>query len=197
MSQDKSNLESPTQPGPGEDASLAAARQTLRAKLNCPPSEPLDLPRVHELLAMLTERLMSLDQLTWNTWRSIAPNSPRRRNLALLKALSRFLRPDPQLAPEQLAQDLDATSQLIAAIIVAIGQAARQFAHNHATRFSPSEIESLATMEKSWNPFISHEVKCWRKYKELAAGQDETALEAEIRQTIADLVESLLKGTGR
>lgn len=167
-----------------------------RHKLQMGAADPLDPGHVLELLAILAEFAASLDQLAWTTWRTVAPRSQIRRPIGLLKSLARFAAADPDVPRGQVSQDLDRLRQLVAAIISAISQAGRQFAHNHAVKFSPTEIESLASMERG-GMLVSREVKCWRKYVELSAGRDEASIEAEIMQSIADYAESLMKGLAR
>jgi hypothetical protein len=170
--------------------------QMARTKLQAGPRDPLDPGRVLELLSLEAEFTASLDQLVWTTWRTVAPRSQIRRPQGLLKNMARFASGDPDVARGQVTMDLDKLRQLVAAIISAISQAGRQFAHNHAVKFSPQEIEALAAMERG-GMLVSKEVKCWRKYVELAAGRDEASIESEIMQAIADYAESLMKGLGR
>jgi hypothetical protein len=175
---------------PAQQAALA------KQKLQAAPTDPLDPANVLETLALLAEFTASLDQLAWTTWRTVAPRSQIRRPMGMMKTIARFAGGDRDVPRGQVTQDLDRLRQLIAAIISAISQAGRQFAHNHAVKFSPQEIEALAAMERG-GMLISKEVKCWRKYVELAAGRDEASIESEIMQAIADYAESLMKGLGR
>ncbi|MGB2863187.1 MAG: hypothetical protein WBC05_07655, partial [Sedimentisphaerales bacterium] len=71
-----------------------------------------------------------------------------------------------------------------------------QFAKRHLAKFSPLEIEVLVKMEPG-SVFVSHDVKCWKKYKELAEMLNEDSIEMEIRKAIVDYVESLTKGMGQ
>jgi len=174
----------------------ATPEQMLMSKMHSLPEEPLDPGRVLELLAMLVEFTASLDQLVWTTWRTVAPRSTIKRPSGLLRNFAKFAAADKDTVRGQITQDLDRLRQLTAALVSAISQAGRQFAHSHSIKFSPTEIESLASMEKG-GMLTSKEVKCWRKYVELASGRDEAAIEAEIMQSIADYAESLMKGLAR
>jgi hypothetical protein len=159
--------------------------QALRTKLQAPPQQALDAARVLELLGMMVEFTGSLDQLVWTTWRTIAPRSAVKRSAGMLKTIGRFAAADHDVPRGAVAQDLDRLRQLVAAMISAISQAGRQFAHAHAAKFNPDEIESLAAMERG-SMFASKESKCWNKYRELATGRDEASIEAEIMQAIAE-----------
>ena len=77
-----------------------------------------------------------------------------------------------------------------------MGQAGRQFAARHLARFSPAEIEALASLEGG-GFLVGKEAKCWRKYTELADALSEAAIENEITETIANYAENLMKGLGR
>jgi hypothetical protein len=167
----------------------------LRTKLQAAPKDALEPGHVLELLTLLAELIMSLDQVVWTTWRTIAPKSAIRRPTGLQKNMARFAAGDPDVPRGQVSQDLERLRQLVAAIVAAIGNAGRQFAHNYATKFSPTEIEGLAAMERG-GMLVSKEVKNWRKYVELSAGRDEAAIESEIMEAIAAYAESLMKGRG-
>lgn len=170
--------------------------QALRTKLQGAPQDALDPARVLELLSLMVEFTGSLDQLVWTTWRTIAPRSAVRRNAGMLKTMGRFAAADHDVPRGAVSQDLDRLRQLVAAMISAISQAGRQFAHAHAAKFNPDEIENLAAMERG-SMFASKESKCWNKYRELAAGRDEASIESEIMQAIAEYAESLMKGLAR
>lgn len=163
----------------------------LRAKLQAGPKDALEPGHVLELLTMLVDVTTSLDQVVWTTWRTIAPRSAIRRPSGLIKNMARFAASDPEVPRGQVTQDVERLRQLVAAIVAAIGNAGRQFAHNYATKFSPTEIEGLAQMERG-GMLVSKEVKNWRKYVELAAGRDEASIEAEIMEAIAAYAESLM-----
>jgi len=167
----------------------------LRAKMQAGAKDALEPGHVLELLTLCVELTASLDQVVWTTWRTIAPKSQIRRPAGLLKNMARFAAADPDVPRGQVSGDLERLRQLVAAVVAAIGNAGRQFAHNYATKFSPTEIEGLAAMERG-GMLVSKEVKNWRKYVELSAGRDEATIESEIMQAIADYAESLMKGRG-
>ncbi|MEX2217764.1 MAG: hypothetical protein WD749_03310 [Phycisphaerales bacterium] len=166
----------------------------LRARLSLANGD-LDAARVLELTAVLAEFAASLDQLMWNTWKTVSPRSQIRRPAALAQSLGKFVGGDGEVGRAQVAQDVERLRQLTAAMISAVSQVGRQFAQGHIAKFSPTEITSLATME-SGGLLVSKEVKCWRKYVELASAMDESAIETEIMQAIANYAESLMKGLG-
>lgn len=169
----------------------AQLRQALR--LTEPAIDPV---RVLELVGMLSDFALRLDQLCWGSWRRISPKSNIRQDKKLQETLKRNIVGDPDVPRGQVAADLEKLRQLIASLVSAVGQAGRQFASRHVARFSPHEIESLATLEGG-GFLVSKDTKCWRKYVELADALNEAAIENEIMETIANYAENLMKGLGR
>jgi len=166
--------------------------EKLKSKLQMRTGEP-DAARLLELTTTLVELAGSLDQLTWNTWKTVSPRSALRRPAPLVQSMGRFVSGEAEVGRGQVAQDVERVRQLTAALISAVSQVGRQFAQGHLAKFSPTEIASLAGMEGG-GLLVSKEVKCWRKYVELAGALDESAIEAEIMQVLATYAESLMKG---
>ncbi|MHC4323384.1 MAG: hypothetical protein ACYSUX_03830 [Planctomycetota bacterium] len=137
-----------------------------------------------------------IESLTWNTWRQLSPRSAVRPQGALTEKIGQFLSSEADISVNQVNDDLKVLQRLIAAITSAVSRVGGQFAKRHLARFSPSEIEALVKMEPG-SVFVSHDVKCWKKYKELAETLNEDSIEMEIRKAIVDYVESLTKGMGQ
>jgi len=172
------------------------AEATLRQDLRLPNDGNVDPTRTLELVGMLADFALRLDQLVWSSWQRIAPRSNIRRDKALQQTLKAFLMGDQDVPRGQVAGDLEKLRQLIASLVAAVGQAGRQFASRHLAKFSPVEIEALASMEGG-GFLVSKEVKCWRKYTELADTLNEASIDSEIMDTIANYAENLMKGLGR
>jgi hypothetical protein len=172
------------------------AAAALRQNLRLTPEKDIDPTRVLELVAMLADFACRLDQLVWNAWRKISPRSEIRRGESLQSNIRECVSGSPDVPRGQVAGDLERLRQLIASLVSAVGQSGRQFASRHLARFSPVEIEALASME-SGGFLVSKEVKCWRKYTELADALNEAAIENEIMDTIATYAESLMRGLSR
>ena len=173
-----------------EDAE-AALRQNLRL-----PGDRIDPTRTLELVGMLADFALRLDQLVWSAWQQISPRSTIRRDKPLQAELKAFLTGSQDVPRGQVAGDLEKLRQLIASLVSAIGQTGRQFASRHLAKFSPINIEAVASMEGG-GLFVGKEAKCWKKYVELADTLNEVAIESEITETIANYSESLMKGVGR
>jgi hypothetical protein len=157
----------------------------------------LDPARVLDLVALLYETITSLDQLVWQTWQAISAQSGLKRPAPLKRTIGAFASGDQDVPRGQVSQDLDSLRKLTAALVSAIGQAGKQFAADHVSKFSPSEIQSLVELERKFGPFSNKEVYCWRKYVELRGGIDEVSVEREITRAIADFAEKLIRGLAR
>ena len=170
--------------------------QELKAKLQLRDEPSFDADRLTDLTVLLAEFACKLEPLVWNTWRNLSPRSSVRPPGALKTTMGQFICGGPEASRAQADNALKELQRLIAAIVTAVSRVGSQFAKHHLAKFSPSEISALVRMEAG-SVFVSHEVKCWRKYRELADTLTEDSLETEIRKAIVDYVESLVKGRDR
>jgi hypothetical protein len=176
----------------------AAALEALHGTLQTRPGEPPDPDRLLEMARVLAHVVCSLHQLTWSTWRAIAPYSAVRRGGNLQKLLARYVAGDPGVTTEQVQADVDRLRQMVASLISAISQVGRQFATAQLSKFSPAEIESAVAAESpgSWWSAGKRDGRCWQKYVELTEALDQTAIKDEIRRVIVDHAEQLMKRLG-
>lgn len=181
-------------PAAGGGGFSDSAAEPLRKRLGVSASTPLDPGRVVELAGLLAELAVSLDQVVWNTWKTVAPRSELRRTGDLAKTLGRFATGDQDVARGQVKTDLERVRQLTAALISSVGQAGRQWAQRHYTRFS---VEAIKEAAGPGSLTKSQAVKCWEKYTELAGAMDAVALESELLQAISKYAEDLVKGINR
>jgi hypothetical protein len=168
----------------------------LKQKFKVEDKYNISAEKITELNAILIDFVLKLDTLAWNTWRQLSPRSAIRPQGDLTKKTGQFLSNDNEISVNQVDDDLKVLQRLIAAMTSAVSRVGSQFAKRHLAKFSPSEIEALVRMEPG-SVFVSHDVKCWKKYKELAEMLNEDSIEMEIRKTIVDYVESLAKGMGQ
>ena len=192
---DTSLQEAGLRPGPRQD-DFIDLDQELKAKLQMSGDLSLSAKELTELTAMLIEFVLKLEPLVWNTWRTLAPRSTVRSQGALATKIGQFLCKNAEVSGSLVDEDLKILQRLIAALTTAVSRAGGQFAKRHLAKFSPSEIAALVRMEPG-GVFVSHDVKCWRKYVELAETLNEDAIDMEIKKAIVDYVESLAKGIGR
>ncbi len=169
----------------------------VRPKLQLAAGETPAAANVLELTGMLTEFAGSLDQLIWQTWKTIAPRTKIGPPRQMVRTMGRFAVADRETPRRQVAQDLERTRQAVASIVAAIGQTAKMFAHNYAAKYAPAEVEALTNIEGGWG-LGNKEAKNWKRYVELAPSKDavgfETAIENEIKQGLADYAEALMRG---
>lgn len=181
-------------PARGEEG--GAGSEDLRTKLQLGEGADIKAQRLETLAVFLTEFAFKLEPLVWNTWRTLSPRSSIQPPRGLRKTVDQFLTGDSQALDQKVERELKMLQRLMAAIITAVGGVGRQFAKNHLARYSPAEISALVRMERG-GVLVSQEVKCWRKYSELAEALTEDSMEMELRKAIADYAESLLKGLDR
>lgn len=168
----------------------------LKKVLGLTDGEAVDPARLAKAAVVLTELASSLDQVVWNTWKTLSPRSDIKRGQPVKGTLKRYVAGDGEVAGTQVKQDVERLRQLTAALISSVSQAGRTFAQKHVEKFSPSEIEAMAKMAGG-GLLVSQEVRCWRKYVELAGPVDAIAIEGELLAAIAGYAESLMKGIGR
>lgn len=179
----------------GENYSCESIEK-LRTELQLGDEPGFDANRLTELIVLLATFVYKLEPLVWNTWRKLSPRSGVRQSGDLKKTIGQFLNSDSNVSKENVDNELKELQRLIAAVITAISRIGSQFAKHHLARFSPSEISTLVRMEHK-SVLVSHDVKCWRKYRELADMLTEDSIETEITKAIVSYVESLVKGMGR
>ena len=170
----------------------------LRGKLGLTPDQPLDEERLCKLLAALLEMVAALDQLTWNLWKTIAPQSAVRRDSgeASRRVFGRYLAGDREVATLQVTQMLERTRQLLAGLLSAIGPAGETYARNHLETFAPEKIR--ATADAGSPGFLSNvEQKCWRRYLTLANELNGPAVEKQIVDAIVGYAEQIVLGSKR
>jgi hypothetical protein len=172
------------------------AVQRLKAALKLGDELDVHDDRLAELLVLLTNFACRLDPLVWNTWRALSPRSDIRKPGDLAGAMGQFVSGEPEASPEQVEKALKELQRLTAAIITAVSRVGGQFARQHLTKFTPSEIEAQVRMERG-SVFQSHDVKCWRKYTELADLLNEDSIDTAIRRAVVEYVQSLMRGMGR
>jgi len=168
----------------------------LREALGLKGEEAFDAERTLGLLATLVEFVCLVDPLVWKQWAKLAPTSQYQSLAALRHILARYCTGDDQLSDEQVTDDLLKLRHLILAMVVALREsakiAAKDVAGSFLTSFSPAKIEDLVKFEKG-SIFVSPEVRCWRKYRELAPKLNDAGVEEGIREKIERFVEELMK----
>jgi len=174
---------------------LTAVPAELLKRFGLGPSQAVQPERALKMLAGLVDLVLALDQLVWTLWKQLAPRSNYRKEAEFAKLAGPYLAGDPEVPTQLVAQPLEKTRRLIAALLGAVGRAGSAYARKHASFFAPDTIEGWAQMEKKWSESL--ESVCWRKYceqyKEHAA---DPILENEIQEAVAKAAENLILGRG-
>jgi len=143
----------------------------------------LDGPRLSELSAALAGLAHSLDQLSWSTWKRIAPRSEMRRGEPLGRLIGEYA--SGQAGDlETIKNEIERLRQLVGALVSAMAQVG-SFAHRKLGELSPGLIESSVGEQG--------DKACWKRYKEIVGTFDEDELEADILSSIVDYAEAMLR----
>lgn len=168
--------------------------EALRKRLNVPDDLGVDVERTLELTMLLGELAGSLDQVAWPTWRQMSKRSAGgRRGGELRGVLGQYVGGDPEVPTGQMTEEFERLRKLVVAMISAVSRVGHQFAEQHLVRFNPEEISSLVKLEGG-GFFVSQEVKCWRRYEELAKSLHPDSIQDEILKIMVELVIRLSQG---
>jgi hypothetical protein len=168
----------------------------VREALGLKGEEPLDARRTLGLLATLAEFACVVDPLVWKQWGRLAPESQYQSIATLRHILAQYCTGEENVSDDRVTDDLLKLRHLILAMVVALREVAKIASKDVASSFlasiAPAKIEDLVKFEKG-SIFVSPEVKCWRKYKDLAGTLSDAAVEEGIREKVERFVEELMK----
>jgi hypothetical protein len=140
-----------------------------------------------EYLALLMERFPGPERIDAPYFEPLETETVERGPQEIADELNARL---PELSNEA-NQMLEKTRQLTAGLLSAIGPAREIFARKHLDRFAPEKIR--AGIESKSSAFISNvELRCWRRYVELAADLSGHAIETQIVDGIVSYTEELI-----
>jgi hypothetical protein len=195
----------PASPVPGITGSAAPLAESeplpeeLQKKLGLAPDQILSMRRVYRLIAVLAEFSVTLDQLSWNVWKQVAPKSIVRRDAGpesdFRKIAGPYLAGDSEVSTVQISQTVDKTRQLIAGLLAAIGSTGETFAREFLPKVLPITIQEKADAESGF--FMSPTQKYWRAYLEAFKDISGVSIEKEINDILAKNTEELILGKGR
>ncbi len=173
----------------------------VQAKLKLGPKDPIDPQRLGKLFAVFADVTLTLDQLTWNVWRSAAPKSAIRRDTSqgdLRMLTRRSLSGDAEASAAQVQKQLEGTRQLIAGLLAGLGPAGKNFARRYQQRYSPDAIREAVRAEGgSGGLFANAEARYWKKYTDLAAEITAATIENDVQEAVVKYAEDLIRGTNR
>jgi hypothetical protein len=173
----------------------------VQAKLKMGADDPIDPQRLGKLFAALADVMLTLDQLSWNLWRSAAPRSAIRRDTSmgdLRLLMRRSLSGDAEASAAQVQKQLEATRQLIAGLLAGLGPAGKNFARRYQQRYSPDAIREAVRAEGgAGGLFANAEAKCWKKYTDLAQEITDASIENDVQEAVVKYAEDLIRGSNR
>ena len=179
--------------GGGWSAQHSAA---LQAKLGLTADEPLNANRMAEMFDLLLELTAGLDQLAWNTWKQIAPQSQTRRVTPLPRVLARFAVGDPEVPRTTATAEVGRLRRLVAALISSVGQVGGKFARDFCGQYAPSQIEDVVKAQGGGGLFGNAKVKFWDQYVQMSSTRDPASVEHDFVLAFAEYAELLMKSTG-
>jgi hypothetical protein len=180
----------------GGGGGLPELSPEVQKKLGLAAGQQVNPERAIKLLVGLADMVLALDQLVWTLWKQRNAKSGLRKDRDVAKLIGPYLSGDTEVSTPVIADPLDKTRALIAALLGAVGRGAANFAAKHVARIGPDAIEDLAKLERSF--MQSLEVTSWKKYRELFKEYcAEATLETEIEQAILKVAESLVQNRGR
>jgi hypothetical protein len=164
------------------------------------PLQSVDLQRLYRALAIFAEYYIGLEKIIWNTWQTLAPTSPVKRDPTAMgdvkKVSARYLHGDSEVSSEQLRQIVERTRKLMGGLLGAIPAGGAAFLERFLSEFSPDKIAALAEADKSgWS--LQKEAKYWNKYKKMVEDQKAQVFEEKMYDAIAHKAEALMGGTAR
>lgn len=168
--------------------------ERLRRRLGLVQGKTITPLQAAELFAQLLDTLLTLEQLVWNMWKALAPEStirkdPQTNDLRMLAGA--YIKGEANASLDKVAGALDMSRQLIAGLLGAIGPIGRTYGRYSANRFSPEEIKKLVKME-SQKFFVNQKARYWDKYTELASDLSEDTIEVGIHKAIVKYAEDLI-----
>lgn len=172
----------------------------VQRKLKLQPADTIDPQRLGRLFAVLAEMAVTLEQLAWNVWRTIAPRSQLRRDSMMPELrvmLRRSLTGESEASSSQVYQQIERSRRLIAGLLASLDAVGRGFAQNYQSRFSPEAIREAVRSEGKPGLFDNPEARAWQRYTERSSQLSTGAIENEIREHLVRLTEELARGENR
>jgi hypothetical protein len=165
-------------------------------RLRLKPGSTINSARAVRLLVHLLEAVLGIDDLVWNLWQQIAPNSPvRRKGRADLRQLvGSFLTNNPAVSFADVTESMELSRRVNTSLLGALGPLGRNFAKRHQEKFSPEAIREVVDLEGGGGFLKAKAVQCWQKYEDLAKDADEQAITLQLQEILSSYAEELILG---
>ena len=155
----------------------------------------IDFTRTAKLVLLFTAYMSQMDQIIWNTWRTVAPQTDLRRPVNLHKEICRYLSGDKDISGVEMNGHVETMQKLMASLVAAMGQLGALLTRQHLAKFAPMEIKIQANRDGS-SLLESLESRCWRRYEKLARDLEEDVIEHAVKDIIAEYAEAMMKRSG-
>lgn len=167
----------------------------LRATLQVAPGSAVDFERLVSTMAQLLEKVISLDEIAIRNWRQISQSGRSRGKSVMAGLLGQYFTGDQTVGSSQVSDELESFRRLSASLMLALSQTG-QAAFQQMRKYHPDEVEGVIRTEGA-KVLVSHEVRCWRRFKELAEAMDAAQVEQEVLRSLAGFVNDWMSRQSR
>ncbi len=171
------------------------AMDRVRATLELSPEMSVDMERLVHVMATVLEKVVSLDDIAWKNWMKMSENRRSRGRSGLAGVLGKYVSGNDEVGSSQVTDELESFRRLTASLMLALSQSG-QAAYTQMRRLHPDEIEGIIRNEKA-NLLVSQDVRCWRRYRELAGAMDAAQVEVELLRSLAGWVNEWMSRQSR
>ncbi len=184
-----------SEPQASDDEMLDLGPDVIR-RLRLKPGSQINSARVLKLMVHLLDAVLSIDDLVWNLWKKVAPNSSikRKHRADLRTQIGGYLTNNPNISFSDVSESMDMSRRVNTSLLGALGPLGRNFASRHSAKFSPSAIEEAVELEGGGGFLKAKAVQCWQKYEELSNDMDETAVNQLLNELLSSYAEELMVG---
>lgn len=181
--------------GDQEGEALDIGPEMIR-KLRLKPGTVINSSRVTRLMIHLLESVLSVDDLVWNLWQKIAPNSSvRRKGRADLRYLvGTYLTNSPSVSFSDVTSAVELSRRVNTSLLGAMGPLGKNFAQKYLQKYSPEAINAAVDLEGGGGFLKAKAVLCWQKYDELSSDLNEQTISNLLFEILANYAEELIMG---
>lgn len=171
------------------DETVEQVRSTLRLE----GDQDLRVDRLAEMVGLLAEFALNLEQVISGIWGKMSPRSRVRPAKNLRELTGRFVT-SAERDPTLVGRELERLQWFTTGIVTGATRAGAEFARRCSNRISPDAIDALVETEhRRWIDLHNKEMRCWRKYCELAETLTQESVEKDIESAIGDYAEAFVR----
>lgn len=180
----------------GESEDLFDLGPEVIRRLRLKPGTAINSGRVLRLLTHMLESVLAIDDLVWNLWQKIAPQSEiRRKSRADLRFLvGAYLSNDTKVSFSEVTEAMQMSRKVNTSILGALGPLGRTFAKRYQEKVSPEAVREAIDLEGGGGFLKAKAVQYWQKYEEVSKDMDDQAVARMIQEILASYAEELMLG---